>query len=51
VVHGVLRYPGTVREIPGLDEALRAQERQKIAAVERALRRKGSAQFSPPGLT
>ncbi len=50
VVHGVLRYPNTVREIPGLDDALRAKEREKIAALGRVLRRRGSAQYQPPGL-
>eukprot|EP01046_Picozoa_sp_COSAG06_P012664 COSAG06_NODE_751_length_12582_cov_40.259072_1_plen_905_part_00 len=50
VVHGVLRYPNTVRPIPGLDDELVAQEKEKIAALGRVLRRRASAQYQPPGL-
>ena len=50
VVHGVLRFPNTVREIPGLDDVQRAREREEIAARGRVLRRGGSARYQPPGL-
>ena len=50
VMHGILRYPGSVRPIPGLDEELVAENREKVKALSRAMKRKGSGQFQPPGL-